>query len=719
MAKFKNNKTTEPKKEKLKKEKPLKDKKPSIFSNFFHKKNVVSETNLTEVEDEIIEVSKDDSKSFKQIIFLYADSSIYEQAYNIYSAYEGIEVVGCSDVDLIKTQYSEYICHHIIFIVTKHNEIFPIVDFLKSLEIHKLPENSISISFLVTKNIQGDLIPNLQTIPKLSKVTNILQVASDTIPNSALPNAIVRVINAQPTHLNLHNDKKPPLPKITAPEKIVPPSTSITKVRSTLQNILDNRNLHNDINKVIDSLINVTNQEELSEVLDKNSSSYHAVQEVSEIVLSNLESIKHLPAGSQERSRAILAITSTAVTATNISKELVENIVNNAIEKSKLLAHEIDECLKVDLELNNTYEATSEELLARRSSIRTQCQKLFNDYQNISIISRRALSMQILEYNKIDEVLTNTLSTLDNTNDSLPPEVLNTVINVIKTIRNNKLITNNAKLNIKQAFEQTLDVADKLIEVQNRLIELDDDILENLSNQKEHLLNILNTHIRDRESTFADTRFKERACFCYCTDSHDLYDILRLTLTKDDVIIKLVTSHEVYSKPIYLDTFLTEPIENFKETDEPLEINANTTAIIKEEDLLPRLEYLTSFKRNIYIIADMKNTTTPIEDILLSNVQTGNIITSFKDSISQTHNISELRYRMSNKSGIVSKRLVVLDFISSIHLNILEELKANTGISLDSWNIVKVPPIPQLKDESLALDTKLKITERIMNYIRV
>ena len=435
-------------------------------------------------------------------------------------------------------------------------------------------------------------------------------------------------------------------------------------------------------------------------------------------VLSNLDIIKHLPAGSQERSRAILALASTAVTSVSIPTKLVEDIVNNAIEKSKHLAHKIDECLKIDLELNNTYEATSEELLARRSTLRTECQKLFNDYQDISIVSRRALTLQLMEYNKVDELLT---TTLDSADDELSPEVLQTVVGVIKTIRNNKLVTKNAKTGVMKSFEQTLDVANKLIEVQGRLIELDDEILENLSNQKEHLMNLLSTHVKNNNSnTIADTRFKERACLCYCTDSHDIYDIFKISLTKDDVIIKLTSSHEVYSKPISIDRFLTEPIETFKETEEPLEINANTTAIIKEEDILPRLEYLTAYKRNIYIIADASNRDlTSIESILLSNVQTGNIITSFNNNISQTQNISDLRYRIASKSGIAAKRLVVLDFIPSMHLTMLEELKANTGISLDSWNILKVPPIPQLKDANTTLETKLKISERIMDYIRV
>lgn len=720
MAKLKNSKSSNNTKKPIKVPKPPKEKaqKKSLFGGLFKKKELIEETELEEeIEEEIVE-DNTSKKTFKQVVFLYADSSIYEQAHKIYSDYEGIEVIGCSDAYMIKNQYSEYVCHHIIFLITDKNEIAPITDFLKSLEIHKLPENSLSISFLVTKNVQKDLLPNLQAIPRLSKVANILQVASDTIPNSALPNAIVRVISSQPTHLNLYETKKAPLPKIEPPNKIVPPSTSISKVKSTLQSIVDNRDLSKDIDNVINSLINVKTKEELSEVLDKNSPSYHAVQEVSDVVLSNLDSIKHLPAGSQERSRAILALTSTAVTSVSISTKLVEDIVNNAIEKSKHLAHEIDECLKIDLELNNTYEATSEELLARRSTLRTECQKLFDDYQDISIVSRRALTLQLMEYNKVDELLT---TTLDSADDELSPEVLQTVVGVIKTIRNNKLVTKNAKTGVMKSFEQTLDVANKLIEVQGRLIELDDEILENLSNQKEHLMNLLSTHVKNNNSNIiADTRFKERACLCYCTDSHDIYDIFKISLTKDDVIIKLTSSHEVYSKPISIDRFLTEPIETFKDTEEPLEINANTTAIIKEEDILPRLEYLTAYKRNIYIIADASNRDlTSIESILLSNVQTGNIITSFNNSISQTQNISDLRYRIASKSGIAAKRLVVLDFIPSMHLTMLEELKANTGISLDSWNILKVPPIPQLKDANTTLETKLKISERIMNYIRV
>lgn len=694
--------------------KPPKQSKPKKSFSLFGKKKPKpeEEEEITFEEEQPLETEELSlnetpiTKANEQGVFIYAPSTIYEQVVGKIKEYDNIITVGCSDATLIQKYFSEQQTQHIILLLNNQEQVQPIIEFLSSIDFVNLPVNSITVSIAFTSKI--DILNDLKHIRGLARFTSLVKSPTEEIPISVIPNFMSKIIQFQPTH-NINEFTKP-LPKVsTGTPPVTPPTTPLKTTEETLSLIASKQNLAEEIDAVISKLVSATSKEEVEASLEQGSPTYKAMDDASKEIMTNIKN--HSSVGNTKEANSLIpSLLTTNVKKSNVSNALVQDIVKNSLTEIRSLSSKINDVLNVDLEINESYESTSEVLLQKRAELRTQVETYLHQYKTVKDVSLRALHTHVRELESCNKELTELLQL-----DDVPKETSNVVISVIKTVRENIEHSLSTKEGIVKSFQEVLNLADKVIDVQQKLIQFDDDIFTVMIEQKNHLDAIMKSHINNEDKTTADTLLKEKATcvhFMFNADN-EMYNIFKYGLKSNDIVVRFDTSHIVFTQsPISSDDFVHSDIKEFNSTLE-IKVNPNTD----KETLLLSLEKVASIANTIFLIFNVDEDGS-IDDFYLNNTSKANIVLDMSSKVKQEVTLNKLRYNIYNIQEVKSRKLFCLNFNPQEHISSLEELKATSGISTNLWDIIKIPNLPQFNNANITVEQKVGVATNVLDYIR-
>ena len=714
MSKFSNIQKDNIKENTKKEGKPVKEKqaKKPLFGGLFKKKEKTIADDIDDILEENDTTPIKQNKTLLQGVFLYAPSQIYEETFNIINKYDYIELTGCSDSKIIQNNYSDAISPTIILIITQTKDCDNICNFIKSLSLQTLPEKSLDINIAVTSEVEPILIPELKKIKGISKFANIFKTNGKEVPVSLIPDLVSTVIKKQPTHIEKSNKTIQKVPVMT--NKAEPPfNTSLSTIKNSLNRITANQDLSKDIANIINELAGSNSKEDIEGALMRGSETYRAISEIANETLNSINNMSNIPNHSKkELNNANLAYISACVSKSNTANSIIQEIVTTTIDEAKKIKHEINECLRADLEIANGMEANTNLLLEQRSNLRETVETYVKKFKELAVVSQRAIMSHTKEIMAINDSLSELIQ-----NNVIDSDSINIAISVVKSLKENVIASANSKEEIKRIFEETLSLASNVIDIQQKLIQLDDEIIFSLVTNKEHLQNMIKTHTNKSIPNIPDSRFKEKCSLIYLTQGNTIYDILKYSLKENDMIIHCDNSHKVYTQnPITLEEFISADVNKFKNTTEPVEIKIKANTPISEEDIIPRLEYLSTYKRTIYVLLDCNSPASFVENIFLSNTQIA-IITCDLNGVDNSQEISNTRFKIVQNLNILFKKLLVTNFNATTQLSSLENLKSLSGVTVDSWDIIKVPPLPLLQD--IPISNKIEVAERVAEYMRL